>query len=100
MVVMPHVPSPSLPSLPTGGPSQASTPAPTSRPSLHPAAGVRPTDPGAMALARAIAEEAPEEVTLVGIYAHCGNTYGCRDVQAVQAIARATTSAVLNFVTA
>ncbi|XP_065523062.1 D-serine dehydratase-like isoform X2 [Lathamus discolor] len=63
-------------------------------------AGVRPTDPSAMALARAIAEEAPEEVTLVGVYAHCGNTYGCRDVQAVQAIARATTSAVLDFVTA
>uniref|UniRef100_A0A8B9F3P0 D-serine dehydratase n=1 Tax=Amazona collaria TaxID=241587 RepID=A0A8B9F3P0_9PSIT len=63
-------------------------------------AGVRPTDPGAMALARAIAEEAPEEVTLVGVYAHCGNTYGCRDVQAVQAIARDTTSAVLHFVTA
>ncbi|XP_061221678.1 D-serine dehydratase-like [Neopsephotus bourkii] len=63
-------------------------------------AGVRPTDPGAMALARAIAEEAPEEVALVGVYAHCGNTYGCRDVQAVQAIARATTSAVLDFVTA
>ncbi|NWR54819.1 DSD1 dehydratase, partial [Bucorvus abyssinicus] len=35
-------------------------------------AGVRPTDPGAMALARAIVEEAPEEVTLVGVYAHCG----------------------------
>ncbi|NXD63014.1 DSD1 dehydratase, partial [Eolophus roseicapillus] len=63
-------------------------------------AGVHPTDPGAMALARAITEEAPEEVTLVGVYAHCGNTYGCRDVQAVQAIARATTSAVLDFVTA
>ncbi|NXH09163.1 DSD1 dehydratase, partial [Bucco capensis] len=62
-------------------------------------AGVRPTDPGAMALARAIAEEAPEKVTLVGVYAHCGNTYGCHDVPAVQAIARATTAAVLDFVT-
>lgn len=52
-----------------------------------------------MALARAIAEEAPEEVTLVGVYAHCGDTYGCRDVAAVQAIARATTAAVIRFVT-
>lgn len=72
----------------------------TPGPSPWPAAGVRPTDPGAMALARAIAEEAPEEVTLVGVYAHCGDTYGCRDVAAVQAIARATTAAVIRFVTA
>ncbi|XP_075602999.1 D-serine dehydratase-like isoform X2 [Balearica regulorum gibbericeps] len=63
-------------------------------------AGVRPTDPAALALARAIAEGAPEKVTLVGVYAHCGDTYGCRDVPAVQAIARATTAAVLDFVTA
>ncbi|NXS58551.1 DSD1 dehydratase, partial [Brachypteracias leptosomus] len=62
-------------------------------------AGVRPTDPVAMTLARAIAEEAPEEVTLVGVYAHCGDTYGCRDVPAVQDIARATTKAVIDFVT-
>lgn len=65
-----------------------------------PAAGVRPTDPGALPLARAIAEEAPEEVTLVGVYAHCGNTYGCSGVPAIQAIARATTAAVLDFVAA
>ncbi|KAM6422448.1 D-serine dehydratase-like [Rhynochetos jubatus] len=63
-------------------------------------AGLRPTDPAAMALARAIAEEAPEEVTLVGVYAHCGDTYGARDVPAIQAIARTTTAAVLRFVTA
>nr|XP_038030770.1 D-threo-3-hydroxyaspartate dehydratase-like [Anas platyrhynchos]XP_038030771.1 D-threo-3-hydroxyaspartate dehydratase-like [Anas platyrhynchos] len=63
-------------------------------------AGVRPTDPGALPLARAIAEEAPGEVTLVGVYAHCGNTYGCSGVPAIQAIARATTAAVLNFVAA
>lgn len=65
-----------------------------------PAAGVRPTDPGALPLARAIAEEAPGEVTLVGVYAHCGNTYGCSGVPAIQAIARATTAAVLDFVAA
>ncbi|KAK2519597.1 D-threo-3-hydroxyaspartate dehydratase-like protein isoform B [Columba livia] len=63
-------------------------------------AGVRPQDPGALSLARAIAEDAPGEVTLVGVYAHCGDTYGCRDVPAVQAIARATATAVLDFVTA
>ncbi|NXX38468.1 DSD1 dehydratase, partial [Tricholaema leucomelas] len=62
-------------------------------------AGVRPTDPNALPLALAIAEEAPEEVTLVGIYAHCGNTYGCCDVAAVQDTARATTMAVVDFVT-
>ncbi|XP_039404286.1 D-threo-3-hydroxyaspartate dehydratase-like [Corvus cornix cornix] len=63
-------------------------------------AGIRPTDPEALALARAIAEGSPELVTLVGVYAHCGNTYGCRDIAAIQAIARATTAAVLEFVTA
>uniref|UniRef100_A0A8B9I2L2 Alanine racemase N-terminal domain-containing protein n=1 Tax=Anser brachyrhynchus TaxID=132585 RepID=A0A8B9I2L2_9AVES len=73
---------------------------PPSFPIPLPAAGVRPTDPGALPLARAIAEEAPEEVTLVGVYAHCGNTYGCSGVPAIQAIARATTAAVLDFVAA
>ncbi|NWU92544.1 DSD1 dehydratase, partial [Upupa epops] len=62
-------------------------------------AGLRPTDPEAMTLARAIAEEAPDKVTLVGVYAHCGNTYGCHDVPDVQAVARATTIAVVEFVT-
>lgn len=76
-------------------------------PSLHPhdpvsllAAGVRPTDPTALELARAIANDAPEEVTLVGVYAHCGNTYGCSGADAIQAIARTTTNAVLGFVAA
>ncbi|NWU85808.1 DSD1 dehydratase, partial [Onychorhynchus coronatus] len=62
-------------------------------------AGIRPTDPEALALARSIARGSPEVVTLVGVYAHCGNTYGCRDIPAVQAIARDTTNAVLAFVT-
>ncbi|XP_064361706.1 D-serine dehydratase-like [Dromaius novaehollandiae] len=61
-------------------------------------AGVRPTDPGALELARAIAEEAPAEVALVGVYAHCGDTYHCGSVPEVQAIARATTTAMLDFV--
>lgn len=39
-------------------------------------------------------------MALVGVYAHCGNTYGCRDIAAIQAIARDTTAAVLGFVTA
>ncbi|NXB94392.1 DSD1 dehydratase, partial [Vidua chalybeata] len=63
-------------------------------------AGIRPADPGALALARAIAQGSPELVTLVGVYAHCGNTYACRDIPAIQAIARGTTAAVLEFVTA
>lgn len=39
-------------------------------------------------------------MALVGVYAHCGNTYGCRGIAAIQAIARDTTAAVLGFVTA
>ncbi|NWI18574.1 DSD1 dehydratase, partial [Crypturellus soui] len=62
--------------------------------------GVCPTDPGALELARAIAQEAPHEVALVGVYAHCGDTYHCADVPAVQAVARATAAAVLDFVAA
>ncbi|NXN34531.1 DSD1 dehydratase, partial [Nycticryphes semicollaris] len=62
-------------------------------------AGVKPTDPGAMSLAWAIAKEAPEKVTLVGVYAHCGDAYSCCDVPAVQAVARATAAAVMDFVT-
>ncbi|XP_050164128.1 D-threo-3-hydroxyaspartate dehydratase-like [Myiozetetes cayanensis] len=62
-------------------------------------AGIRPTDPAALALARSIARGAPEVVRLVGVYAHCGNTYGCGDIPAVQDIARDTTRAVLAFVT-
>ncbi|XP_015708445.1 D-threo-3-hydroxyaspartate dehydratase-like isoform X2 [Coturnix japonica] len=63
-------------------------------------AGMRPTDPAALELARAIANDAPEEVTLVGVYAHCGNTYGCSGADAIQGIARTTTNAVLRFVAA
>ncbi|NXG53089.1 DSD1 dehydratase, partial [Psilopogon haemacephalus] len=62
-------------------------------------AGISPTDPNALSLACSIAADSPEEVTLVGVYAHCGNTYGCRDVAAVQDTARATTMAVVDFVT-
>ncbi|XP_019385331.1 PREDICTED: uncharacterized protein LOC109306434 [Crocodylus porosus] len=60
-------------------------------------AGLRHTDPSALELARAIAQEAPEEVALAGIYAHCGNTYGCSGVPEIQAVAQATTTAMLEF---
>lgn len=72
---------------------------PSQTPRVPSPAGIRPTDPEALSLARAIAQGSPELVTLVGVYAHCGNTYGCRDIAAIQAIARDTTAAVLEFVT-
>lgn len=98
------IPNPPHPSqCPQSHPPHSSVPLP----SLHPhdsvpllAAGVRPTDPAALELAQAIANDAPEEVTLVGVYAHCGNTYGCSGADTIQAIARTTTNAVLSFVAA
>ncbi|NWY04560.1 DSD1 dehydratase, partial [Nothoprocta ornata] len=62
--------------------------------------GVRPTEPGALELARAIAQEAPRRVALVGVYAHCGDTYQCAGVPEVQAVARATAAALGRFVDA
>lgn len=98
---IPNLPHPSQ--NPQSHPAHSSIPLP----SLHPhdpvcllAAGVRPTDPAALELAQAIANDAPKEVTLVGVYAHCGNTYGCSGADAIQAIARTTTNAVLGFVAA
>ncbi|XP_030052755.1 uncharacterized protein LOC115465980 [Microcaecilia unicolor] len=58
-------------------------------------AGVRHTDPEALELAKAVARM--EEVELVGVYAHCGNTYGCRGMQEIQAVAQETTTTVLQF---
>ncbi|KAM8810446.1 D-serine dehydratase-like [Eudromia elegans] len=60
--------------------------------------GVRPTEPGALELARAVAQAAPHAVTLVGAYAHCGDTYACGGVAEVQDVARATAAALLHFV--
>ncbi|XP_053122453.1 D-threo-3-hydroxyaspartate dehydratase-like isoform X2 [Hemicordylus capensis] len=57
-------------------------------------AGLSNTDPAALELARAIAE-APTE--LLGIYAHCGNSYSCRGVSEIQSVAQATTLCTLNF---
>ncbi|NXD14399.1 DSD1 dehydratase, partial [Nothocercus nigrocapillus] len=62
--------------------------------------GVHPAEPGALELARAVAQEAPREVALVGVYAHCGHSYRCAGVREVQAAARAATAAVLHFVAA
>ncbi|XP_077160555.1 D-serine dehydratase-like isoform X2 [Paroedura picta] len=57
-------------------------------------AGLRHTDPAALKLARAIAEEPTE---LAGVYAHCGNSYHCQGVPEIQSVARATTERVLEF---
>nr|XP_006007171.2 PREDICTED: D-threo-3-hydroxyaspartate dehydratase-like [Latimeria chalumnae] len=59
-------------------------------------AGVKHTDPAAIELARAIAQS--EGVELVGVYAHCGNTYDCRGIQEIQGVAQMTTTSVLQFV--
>ncbi|NXP25090.1 DSD1 dehydratase, partial [Scytalopus superciliaris] len=58
-----------------------------------------PPSPHIHCLSQDVAPNPPKVVTLVGVYAHCGNTYGCRDIPAIQAIARDTTNAVLSFVT-
>uniref|UniRef100_A0A3Q2Y4S3 Zgc:162816 n=1 Tax=Hippocampus comes TaxID=109280 RepID=A0A3Q2Y4S3_HIPCM len=36
-------------------------------------------------------------VQLTGVYAHCGNTYNCKGVQEIQAVAKETTSFTLQF---
>ncbi|XP_068605061.1 D-serine dehydratase [Brachionichthys hirsutus] len=58
-------------------------------------AGVLPSDPGAVKLAQAIAEA--EGVELTGVYAHCGNTYNCKGVEQIQAVAQETTESTLQF---
>lgn len=58
-------------------------------------AGVLHSDPEALRLAQAIAEA--EGVELTGVYAHCGNTYNCRGVEQIQAVAQETTSLTLQF---
>lgn len=39
-----------------------------------------------------------EGVELTGIYAHCGNTYGCKGEEQIKAVAQKTTTIVLQFV--
>ncbi|KAI4896392.1 hypothetical protein NFI96_019952 [Prochilodus magdalenae] len=58
--------------------------------------GVPHSEPAALQLAREIAET--EGVELTGIYAHCGNTYGCKGEEQIKAIAQATTTVTVEFV--
>lgn len=58
-------------------------------------AGVLHSEPEALRLAQAIAQT--EGVELTGVYAHCGNTYNCRGVEQIQAVAQETTDLTLQF---
>ncbi|XP_068197228.1 D-serine dehydratase isoform X2 [Antennarius striatus] len=58
-------------------------------------AGVLHSDAGAVQLAQAIA--GAEGVELTGVYAHCGNTYYCKGVEQIQAVAQETTDLTLQF---
>ncbi len=58
-------------------------------------AGVLHSDPEALRLAQAVSET--EGVELTGVYAHCGNTYNCRGVEQIQAVAQETTNLILQF---
>ena len=58
-------------------------------------AGVLHSEPEALRLAQAITET--EGVELTGVYAHCGNTYNCRGVEQIQAVAQETTNFTLQF---
>lgn len=58
-------------------------------------AGVLYSNPEALKLAKAIAETDGMELT--GVYAHCGNTYNCRGVEEIQAVAKETTTLTLQF---
>ncbi|XP_056149621.1 D-serine dehydratase isoform X1 [Lampris incognitus] len=58
-------------------------------------AGILHSEPEAMQLAQAISET--EGVELTGVYAHCGNTYNCRGIEEIQAVAQETTTFVLQF---
>lgn len=58
--------------------------------------GVPHSDPAALQLAKDISET--EGVELTGIYAHCGNTYGCKGEVEIKAVAQETTNIVLQFV--
>ncbi|KAK0134528.1 D-threo-3-hydroxyaspartate dehydratase [Merluccius polli] len=58
-------------------------------------AGVLHSEPEALLLAQAIAKT--EGVELTGVYAHCGNTYHCKGVDQIQAVAQETTTLTLQF---
>ena len=59
------------------------------------AAGVLHSEPEALRLALAIAQT--EGVELTGVYAHCGNSYHCRGLEQIQAVAQETTKLTLQF---
>lgn len=63
---------------------------------LFTTAGVLHSQPEALKLAQAINEA--EGVELTGVYAHCGNTYNCKGVEQIQAVAQETTTLTLQFV--
>ncbi|KAI1898322.1 hypothetical protein AGOR_G00071130 [Albula goreensis] len=58
-------------------------------------AGVPHSAPAALHLAKAISETPGVELT--GIYAHCGNTYGCSGEEQIKAVAQDTTTFTLQF---
>ncbi|XP_023130195.1 D-threo-3-hydroxyaspartate dehydratase [Amphiprion ocellaris] len=58
-------------------------------------AGVLHSEPGALRLAQDIAET--EGVELTGVYVHCGNTYSCRGVEQIHAVAQETIDLTLQF---
>ncbi|KAL0967027.1 hypothetical protein UPYG_G00303650 [Umbra pygmaea] len=58
-------------------------------------AGVLHSEPEALRLAQAISES--EGVELTGVYAHCGNTYGCKGAEQIHTVAQETTTRVLQF---
>ncbi|XP_022525263.2 D-threo-3-hydroxyaspartate dehydratase isoform X2 [Astyanax mexicanus] len=58
-------------------------------------AGVPHSEPAALKLAQEISETAGVELT--GIYAHCGNTYGCKGEEQIKAVAQQTTAITLQF---
>lgn len=59
-------------------------------------AGIPHRNPAALELAKEISET--EGMELTGIYAHCGNTYGCKGEVQIKAVAQETTTLVLEFV--
>ncbi|KAK5888689.1 hypothetical protein CesoFtcFv8_014755 [Champsocephalus esox] len=58
-------------------------------------AGVLHSQPEAISLAQAIV--GTKGVELTGVYAHCGNSYNCRGVEQIQAVAQETTDLTLQF---
>lgn len=62
---------------------------------LHLLAGIPYSEPRALQLAKDIAETAGVELT--GVYAHCGNTYGCQGEEQIKAVAQETTTLTLQF---